>query len=40
MVKEMAANKNINGLAELHADRSPHAKLKDVSVLLMEICIS
>ena len=27
MVKEMAANKNINGLAELHADRSPHAKL-------------
>lgn len=40
MVKEMAANKKINGLAELHADRSPHAKLKDVSVLLMEICIS
>ena len=40
MVKEMVANKKINGLAKLDADRSPHAKLKDVSVLLMEICIS
>ena len=36
MVKEMAAAKKKKNSAKLHRDRSPHARQKDVYVLLME----